>query len=198
MTAVFNRTTSQSVDSFARRKMKNWAIIFLFSLTTFSACKKDHSTTDKGDCSQNNFQATIDSSSYQTADINTNIHYCGKGPSCPFTNIYAQRGTRPTDYHFFSIDLVNSAPGTYYLGKLGAKRDSIHLYDGHAFYEDQYSASTAIGYETDSTYNGTLTITSKDEASRIIRGTFSFTARKLMTTDTVLIRVTNGNFTTCY
>jgi hypothetical protein len=179
--------------------MKN-SLLIPFLLFVLFGCKKPANEINNiySDCSQNIFQAMINDTLFQTNSISINTKYCGPGQDCPFTNIYASYGVKPTNYHFFSIHLFNSKPGTYYLGELGVKRDSINLYTGDALYDNQYSASNFIGYQTDSLYTGILTIVSKDETNRIIKGNFSFTAKRLMTEDTTLIYVTDGNFVGCY
>lgn len=176
--------------------MKKLAIILMLILI-LCGCKKSVKDSPITDCKHNNFVATVSSSLYQANELSINTSNCGSNPPCFTTNIFARQGKQPHDV-FFTFDLTNSVPGTYYLGKLGVKRDNNNYYTGDVSYIINYSPSLSEGYQTDSIYNGILMITKKDEAKRQIYGTFSFTARKLMTNDTTLISVSNGNFQGCY
>jgi hypothetical protein len=173
--------------------MKNYFAILLFLMTVAGCKKSSKDETVHSDCSHNTFSAVINGTSFQTSELTINTNYCGPGQTCPLTNIYASKGDIPPD-SFFTFTLANSIPGTYYLGK----HDSINYFISKVDYIVNFTPSTGVGYETDSIYNGIVTITKKDEANRKLYGTFNFIARKLMTTDTVLVSVTNGNFEGCY
>ena len=173
--------------------MRYWTTI-LFLIILLGGCKKSNPESQiVTDCTHNNFIATVDGSPFNAAELIINKN--------SLVRIYANSKPSTGQFpplSFFSIFLTNNIPGTYFLGKLGVKRDSVNYFNGEAEYIINLTASTSEGYATDSLFNGILTITNKDEQNRQIYGTFSFTGKKVMTTDTIILSITNGTFQGCY
>jgi hypothetical protein len=179
-------------------KMRNWIKILFLLLILFS-CKKSDDISDQSKNHSNGyyFVASVGGEPFVASDIgiSVNCNYPNISSCVPF--IYASTqtpGEYIPPYSFFFIYLLNTTPGEYYLGKLGAKRDSTNYYTGVAYYSIKNTSSTIESYETDSIFNGILTITKHDTLVGQINGTFSFTCRKINTSDTILLTVSNGCF----
>jgi hypothetical protein len=185
-------------------KLTKQVVIILILFISLISCNKQvnyQNQVQETDCSQNNFAATVGITSFSAKELIINTNYGGpNSPPTTFTRIFAS--SQPTTFmapprSSFSIFLLNSTPGTYYLGKLGVKRDSINFFTGEVSYDSTLTVSTGVGYETDSIHNGILTITEKDEQNRQLYGTFNFNAKKFFPNDTITIFI-NGSFQGCY
>jgi hypothetical protein len=201
LAAIMNNKLNPYMTEMENKLIKEITLI-LFLLIALIGCKKHENNQVTIDCSHNNFVATVGSSSFKAAEVDINTQDCGPNStsSCTFTEIYAN--TALSTYNappnsLFIFYLINSTPGTYYLGKIGAKKDSLNLYTGDAEYDIYHTLTSSEGYETDSIHNGILTITKKDEQNRQLYGTFNFKAKKYSPNDTITL-IFNGNFQGCY
>lgn len=174
-----------------------WLTVLLV-LTGLISCDNKFQYNDNNqntDCSNNKFVATVDSSTTIEA-----VELSAVLTDNSMKHIYVS--TAPATFMMPPLSVINiyftsSSPGTYYLGKIGVKRDSVHYFDGQASYSFYQTPSTGYGCETDSIHTGVLTITNKDEQARQIYGTINFCGLRYGTTDTI-ITITNGDFQICY
>jgi hypothetical protein len=154
--------------------MKKWFTLFLFAALTgavISSCKKDEE--EPGPCDELGsvfLKAKIDGDQFCA---NTTLF-------ADYTILLTVNGMMDNGATL-TLELDSLQPGTYEMGEM----------TNHAL----YTSSLAMGYETTDDNPGTLIITSHNEATNRIKGTFSATLRNPLGGD---VSLTSGSFDLVY